>query len=93
MGRPSNGCQETREFSQTCTEAELPKGELKVIQRWILILDDCRNQRAGGATTTMSCGTELLEDEVTDNAHGAGGSLICSEEVHTQNPTVPLNQR
>ena len=25
--RPSNGCQETREFSQTCTEKELPNGD------------------------------------------------------------------
>ena len=83
MGRPSNGCQETREFSQTCTEKELPNGDHKQQSRERLSfsLDNCRNPRSAGATTTVESEAELLEDEAEDDTLGAGGGGVHSEKV------------
>ena len=82
-GRPSNGCQETREFSQTCTEKELPNGDQKRQSRDRLSfsLDNCRYPRTAGATTTVESEAELLADEAEDDTLGAGGGGVHSEKV------------
>ena len=83
MGRPSNGCQETREFSQTCTEKELPNGDQneQSRDRLSLSLDNRRYPKSAGATTRMESEAKLPEDEAEDNTLGARGGVVHSEKV------------
>ena len=92
--RPSSTCEETREFSQTCSEAELPTGDLRH-DKESLFKEFSRNPSSSGAGTTMEGQGELREHEAAKDPLCVGGGIVSRKKVgkvgtiESGNPKLP----
>ena len=82
--RPSSTCEETREFSQTCSEAELPTGDLR-LDKESLVNEFSRNPSPSGAGTAMEGEGELREHEAAEDPLCVGGGIISRKKVSWNN--------
>ena len=90
--RPSSTCEETREFSQTCSEAELPTGDLRP-DKESLVKEFSRNPSTSGAGAAMEGEGELREHEAAKDPLCVGGGIVSRRKVswnnRVRNPKLP----